>query len=91
MFWSPIAISKKNQMACAAIFFEFDIFDIRFGTSVPKDIKMGGVAIALLKKNGDDNQAYHFIIHCIWSLVFSPRISPELFKILKFASKSFYF
>ena len=28
-------------MARAVIFFELDIFDIRFGISVPKDIKNG--------------------------------------------------
>ena len=37
-------------MVRALIFFEFEIFDIRFGIGVPKDIKMGGVAIALPKK-----------------------------------------
>ena len=37
-------------MARAVIFFEFEIFDVRFGISVPKDIQMGGVAIALPKK-----------------------------------------
>ena len=37
-------------MARAVIFFEFEVFDVRFGSSVPKDIKMGGVAIALPKK-----------------------------------------
>ena len=31
-------------------FFYFEIFDVRFGISVPKDIKMGGAAIALSKK-----------------------------------------
>ena len=31
-------------------FFEFDIFDVRLGISVPRDIKMGGVAITLPKK-----------------------------------------
>ena len=44
-------------MARAANFFEFEILDIRFGISVPKDIKVGGVAIALAKK-GDHNPAY---------------------------------
>ena len=45
-------------MARAVIFFEFEIFFIRFGISVPKDKKkMGGVAIAL-PKNGDNNPAY---------------------------------
>ena len=31
-------------------FFELEIFDVRLGISFPKDIKMGGVAIALPKK-----------------------------------------
>ena len=30
-------------------FFEFEIFDVRCGISVPKDIKMGGVTITLTK------------------------------------------
>ena len=29
-------------MARAVIFFEFEIFGVRFGISVPKDIKLGG-------------------------------------------------
>ena len=37
-------------MADAVIFFEFEIFDVRFGISVPKDIKMTGIAIAFPKK-----------------------------------------
>ena len=38
-------------MASAVKFsFEFEIFDVRFGISVPKGINMGGVAIALPKK-----------------------------------------
>ena len=37
-------------MARAVNFFEFEIFDVRFGISVPKVLKMGGVAIALPKK-----------------------------------------
>ena len=37
-------------MPRAVSFFEFEIFDVRFGISVPKYIKMDGVAIALLKK-----------------------------------------
>ena len=32
-----------------SIFLEFEIFDVRFGISVPKDIKMDDVAIALTK------------------------------------------
>ena len=35
---------------------EFEIFGVRFGISVPKDIEMVGRAIALLK-NGDHNPA----------------------------------
>ena len=31
------------------LIFEFEIFDVGFGISVPKDIKMGDVAIALPK------------------------------------------
>ena len=37
-------------MAHAVNFFEFEIFDVRIGISVPKDIKMSGVAIATSKK-----------------------------------------
>ena len=38
-------------MARAVNFFELEIFDVRFGISIPKDKKkMGGVAIALPKK-----------------------------------------
>ena len=37
-------------MALEVIFFEFEIFDVRLGTSVPKDIEMGGIAIAWPKK-----------------------------------------
>ena len=37
-------------MANAVNFFKFEIFDVRFGINVQKDIKMGGVAIALLEK-----------------------------------------
>ena len=44
-------------MALAVIFFEFNIFDVRFGVSVSKDIKMDGAAIAL-PKNGDHNPSY---------------------------------
>ena len=46
-------------MARAVIFY-FEIFDVRFGTSVPKNIKMGGVAIAL-PKNGDHNPALSIV------------------------------
>ena len=35
---------------CGQFFFEFEIFDVRIGISVPKDIKMGAVAIAMPKK-----------------------------------------
>ena len=48
-FKAPIVI-LKFQMARAVNFFEFEIFDVRFGISVQKDIKIGGVAIALPKK-----------------------------------------
>ena len=34
---------------CGQFFFEFEIVNVRFGISVPKDIKMVGVAIALTK------------------------------------------
>ena len=37
-------------MALAVNFFELEIFDVRFGTSVTKDIKMRGVVITLPKK-----------------------------------------
>ena len=40
---------KISNGPCGQCFFEFEIFDVRFGISVPKDIKMGGVAIALTK------------------------------------------
>ena len=37
-------------MARAVSFFELEMFDVRFGITVTKDIKMDGVAIALPKK-----------------------------------------
>ena len=37
-------------MVLAVNFFELEIFDVRFVISVPKDIKMGGAAIAMQKK-----------------------------------------
>ena len=40
-----------------AIFFEIDIFEFRFGISVPKDIIMADGEIGLLK-NGDHNPPY---------------------------------
>ena len=43
-------------MARVVIFYELEIFDVRFGVSFPKDTKMGGVAIKL-PKNGDHNPA----------------------------------
>ena len=49
MFWFTIIISKNSNGLCGH-FFEFDIFDITFGITVPKDIEMGGVATALTKK-----------------------------------------
>ena len=49
-FWVPIVISKKKSNGpCGKSFFEFEIFDVTFGINVPKDIEMGGVAIALPK------------------------------------------
>ena len=49
-FWFlvPIVISKF-QMAVRS-FFKCEIFDVRFGIRVPKDMKMSVVAIALPKK-----------------------------------------
>ena len=42
IFGSTIVIFfRLNSNFCAAIFSEFEIFDVRFGMSVPKDIKMG--------------------------------------------------
>ena len=41
---------NKSNLPVRSVFLEFEIFDVRFGISVPKDIKMGGVAIALPKK-----------------------------------------
>ena len=78
-------------MARAVIFFEFEVIDVRFGSSVPKDIKMGGVAIALPKKRRSQaGLPFHYPLHMIVS-IFSPLISPDLIKILMFVSKSFYF
>ena len=48
-FLSPIVIEKLQMARAVNFFFEFEIFDARFGINVPKDIKMGGVAIALTK------------------------------------------
>ena len=49
-FLVPIVIKKKSNGPCGRFFSEFEISDVRFGISVPKDIKMGGVTIALPKK-----------------------------------------
>ena len=48
--------------------FEFEIFDIRFGISVLKDITIGGAAIAL-PQSGDHNPAYRTINSHQWSRV----------------------
>ena len=53
-FWVPIVIKKKSKWLMPSYFLEFETFDIGFGISVPKDIKMDEVAIAL-PKNGDHN------------------------------------
>ena len=45
--WVPIAIVKISTGPCGN-FFEFEIFDVRFRISVPKEI--GGVVIALPRK-----------------------------------------
>ena len=52
-----VKISNDPKISNDQFFFEFDIFDDRFGISIPKDMKMGGVAIAL-PKNGAHNQGY---------------------------------
>ena len=46
----PIVISKISSGARGQFFFEFEIFVVRFGISVLKEIKMSGVASALTKK-----------------------------------------
>ena len=48
-FLFPPCNRKISNGPCDQFFFEFEIFDVRFGISVPKDIKMNGVAIALTK------------------------------------------
>ena len=48
--------------------FEFEIFDIRFGISVLKDITIGGAAIAL-PQSGDHSPAYWTINSLQWSRV----------------------
>ena len=53
----PIAIVKISNDPCGQFFFEFGFFHVTFGISIPKDIKMGGVAIAL-PKNDAHNPAY---------------------------------
>ena len=40
---------KLSYEAWGHFFFEFEIYNVRFGISVPKDINMGSVAIALPK------------------------------------------
>ena len=47
---------KNFKWPVRSFFFRIRFFYVRFGISVPKDIKMGGVAIAL-SKNGDHNPA----------------------------------
>ena len=49
-FLVPIIMLKKYKWPVRSVFLKFEIFDVRFGISVPKDIEMGGVAIALPKK-----------------------------------------
>ena len=42
-FWVPIVILKNSNGPCGqSFFFEFEIFGVRLGINVPKDIKMGG-------------------------------------------------
>ena len=50
IFWSSIVILKFQMARAVNFFFEIEIFDVRFGISLPKDIKMGDVAIALPEK-----------------------------------------
>ena len=57
-FWVPHCNFKKLNGPCGQFVSEFEFFEVRFGISVPKDIKMGGVAIASPKRNGDHNPAY---------------------------------
>ena len=50
-------------------FFKFEIFVVRFGTNVPKDIKMGGVAIALPEKMVTTTRPpFHYPLHMIVSI-----------------------
>ena len=53
---------KIIQIARAGNFFETNIFEFRFGISVPKDIMMAGGEIGLLK-NGDHNPPYPTVIY----------------------------
>ena len=48
---------NSNGPSCGQFLFEIEIFDVRFGSRVTKDMKMGGVVISL-PKNGDHNPAY---------------------------------
>ena len=84
-------LNFSNGPCGPSFFFQIRNFRCHIRNQRPKRHKNGCCSHRIAEQNSGHNPTYHFIIHCIWSLVFSPLISPELIKILMFASKSFYF
>ena len=83
---------KKIQMVLEANFFEFEIIDVIFGISVPKDIKMGGLAVASPKKMwSQTGLAHHTITSRTSHTTIDQKYAPRALPLVAFSWNDFTF